>query len=151
MNVVNRCARSFARRGFTIVETLVATVIVSTILASLLLFIPASFHVAQQDGIRNQAVAAGDQYLDEIRNYVESTPGWSTLPAAPTDIQIDNGDVYEGTGGPSASPGTFSISSNGCPLVSGAKVLYDCQVTVQWNEGGAPHSETVESYVTLQV
>lgn len=137
-------------RGFTIVEALVAIVVLIGVLFALLGIVPQSFSNAERDAQRSQALGAAQQYLDTLREYAMNnkfTP--SSLPS-PAPATIDAGDTFAG-GVAVTSPGTFALSNNGCPQVSGSAKMFDCTVTVTWTEAGSPRSATLESYVTQQI
>lgn len=136
-------------RGFTLIEGMVALLVVSIALVAMMGVIPVSFSQTQEDSYRIQAAAVGQQYLDAIRQSVQNN-GNGSLPAAPTNLAIDAGDMIDGSGSSAASPGAFALQSNACPLVSGSLLRYDCAVTVSWSQGSASHSLVLETYVIHQ-
>lgn len=138
-----------AARGFSLVEGMVALVVVSIALVAMMGLIPVSFSQTLEDSYRIQAVSAAQQYLDAIRQSVQNN-GNASLPTAPANFAIDAGDTTDGSGSAAASAGNFSFAENGCPLVSGSSLRYDCSVTVKWSQGGANRSVTLETYVIRQ-
>lgn len=138
-----------SQRGFTIVEAIIAIVVLMIVALGLLAILPTSFNDTVRDSERVQAVAVGQQYLDALTEYVTNNGVDTGLPSAPT-IAIDPGDVMEGSGAPADSPGNFTLTNNGCPAVAGSQAEFDCVATVTWTEHGASRSVQVESYVTSQ-
>lgn len=131
-------------RGFSVIESLIAMVLLSFSMLSLFGLISTSFGFTEQDSERTQAIAASQQYLDAIR---QATQNASALPSAPT-VNVDLG--FGQTGHQISASQTFSIANNGCPLVSGAKVMHNCQVTTTWTQSGVTKTVTVQSYVSQQ-
>src|SRR5215468_11732696 len=131
-------------RGFSIIESLVAMVLVTFSILSLFGLISASFGGTEQDSEHIQAVTAGQQYLDAIRQAVQNA---NSVPSSPT-IKVDPG--FGQTGHQISATQNFTFTPNGCPLVSGLKVMHNCVVTVSWTEAGASKSLTVQSYVSQQ-
>ena len=135
-------------RGLSVIDALIAFVITIIGLTTLMTAVPLAFASTDQSAVQIQAIAAAQQQLEAIRRTVAAN-GNATMPTAPT-IAIDAGESMLGSGTPATSAGDFSFSDNGCPLVSGSTVRYDCSVTVRWAQGGAPRSLTLETYVTHQ-
>lgn len=138
----------FPERGFTVVEVLLAIAVLAIIALGIVGVVPFAYKNTSRDSQRLQAVAAGQQYLDTLRQYIASYGNNTILPAAPA-IPIDAGDTMD-TGTPISSPGNFTITSNQCPMMAGSNLRYDCIVTVTWTQNGASRSLSVESYVTAQ-
>ena len=147
--------RSFASlpagRGFTIIEALIAIVALLVIILTLVSIVPSTFQFASRDSVRIQAATAAQQYLDALRQNVQSTGTNAGLPAAPS-LGIDLGNQYMGSNAPmpTSSPGAFILTNNGCPAVAGSAREYYCTVTASWTQDGQPNSLTVESYVTSE-
>lgn len=137
-------AKKSISRGFTVIESMIALVLMTFAILSMFGLISATFGYTEQDSEHIQAVAAGQQYLDTLRQAVQNG---QALPSAPT-INVDPG--FGITGSQIAATQAFSMTSNGCPLVAGAILLNDCSVTVSWTEAGAPKSVSIESYVSQQ-
>jgi Tfp pilus assembly protein PilV len=136
-------------RGFSIIESLMAMVILVTAFLSMATIIPVAFGYASRDSQRVQAVTAGQIYLDELRYSIESN-GNTTATPAPPSIAVDPGDSITGSGTPAPSVGNFTISSS-CPLASGSTYRWDCTVSVTWNDPtGNPRTVNLESYVTSE-
>jgi len=138
-------------KGFTVIEALIAIVMLVGVMLALFGVVPRVFQNASHDAVRTQAAAVAQQYLDSLRQYVQANGSNAGLPAAPT-LAIDDGDTYMGAGtpAPGASPSTFVLSNNACPLVGGTSLMYDCQVTATWTQNGRLNSLTLESYVTSE-
>ncbi|HZV78175.1 MAG TPA: type II secretion system protein [Candidatus Binatus sp.] len=145
---------SRSRRGFTIIEALIAMVTLIGVMMVLVGTVPKVFNNSERDSLRIEAATAAQQYLDSLHEYVESNGTNAGLPAAPT-IGIDMGDQYTSSTGsempmPSASPGSFTLTNNGCPFIAGSSRMYDCKVTNTWTADGQTRTLTVESYVTAE-
>jgi type II secretory pathway pseudopilin PulG len=136
------------QRGFTIIEALIALVLLIGVMLALLAIVPTTFHFASRDSQAMQASTAAQEYLDALRYSVASNG--NTHLAAPAAIPVDLGDSYAGSNQPDASPDAFTLADNGCPFVAGTILMYDCVVTASWTEDGTPRSVSVESYVTTQ-
>jgi hypothetical protein len=95
--------------------------------------------------IRLQAIAAGQQYLDSIRQYIKTTGVDTGLPAAPV-IAIDPGKGFISQQ-VMQSPGAFTMAST---CAARSLFSFDCSVLVSWSEGGDSQSVDVESYIASQ-
>jgi type II secretory pathway pseudopilin PulG len=141
------------QRGFTIIEALIAIVILIGVMLSLVGIVPATFKSAERDSLKIQADAASQQYLDQLRQYIKSNGTNTGMPAAPT-LAIDLGDQFAGSNSPMPSPSAsaknFTFANNGCPFIAGSSRMYDCSVTATWTEDGVSRTSSVESYVTAQ-
>ena len=126
------------------IESLIAMVLLSFSMLSLFGLISTSFGYTEQDSERIQAIAASQQYLDAVR---QATQNAAALPSAPT-VNVDPG--FGQTGHQISASQTFSIVNNACPLVSGTKVMHNCQVTTTWTQSGVTKTVTVQSYVSQQ-
>lgn len=107
--------------------------------------VPASFAFTKQDSLRVQAVAAGQSYLDTIRQYVKSSGVITGLPQAPV-IGIDQGYGFV-SNQTSTSTDVFGMTPN---CVARSLFSYDCKVTVSWSANGNPQSVDVETYIASQ-
>lgn len=137
-------------RGFSIIEALLSFVFTIIAILATLAITPISFTHTQSDAIQIQAVAAGQQYMDALRNYIQQHGSDANLPA-PRPVAIDSGGVLAGTGGPAASMGNFDIDQAACPQKNGSLFLYTCTVTVRWQQpAGTDRSISIQSYATLQ-
>ena len=131
-------------RGFTVIESLIAMVLLTFSILSLFGLVSSSFGYTEQDADRVQAVAASQQYLDALR---QATQNGASLPSAPT-VNVDLG--FGQTGHQITATQTFAMANNSCPLISGDKVMHNCSVTTTWTEAGATKTVTVQSYVSQQ-
>lgn len=137
------------QRAFSIVESLIAMVMLIGVILALLGIVPTSLRDASRDSQRVEATTAAQQYLDSLRQYVQNFGTNANLPAAPT-LAIDAGETYAIPNTPIGSPGNFTLANNGCPFVAFSSRMYDCTVTATWTEAGENRSVSVESYVTAQ-
>jgi type II secretory pathway pseudopilin PulG len=135
-----RCA------AFTLVEALFSIVLFFLALGTFLTLLPYALESNAHDNYYLQAVAAGQEYLDALRDSVENN---NPAPAAPA-VSIDAGYSVTGDGIKNASPGNFQITGS-CAFVPPSTTLQECTVNVQWTEGGMNRSYTVSSYATQQV
>lgn len=133
------------RRGFSLLEALLAMVVLFLATGTFLALLPYAFNNNQHDAYYLQAVAAGQEYLDALRAAVNENKPQPPYPTVP----IDAGGSVVGNG-LNQSPGYF-VFGGGCQPVGALSSLYDCTVTVDWNEGSQQRSYTIESYVTQQV
>lgn len=120
-------------------------VILVVIVMAMLAVVPASYGYTERSIVRIQAVAAGQQYLDAIRQYVKTTGVDTGLPPAPI-IPTDPGRGFV-SGQAMQSMGNYSMTPS-CSALS--LFSYDCTVSVRWNEDGLAHSVQVESYIASQ-
>jgi Tfp pilus assembly protein PilV len=139
MSAKKRCSR-----GFSVVESMVAMVLLTFTILSLFGLISTSFGWTEQDSKRIQAVAASQQYLDAVRQAQQNA---ALLPSAPT-VNVDPG--FGQTGHQLTVTQSFNMVNNGCPLVASTKVMHNCSVTTTWTESGVSKSLTVQSYVSEQ-
>jgi prepilin-type N-terminal cleavage/methylation domain-containing protein len=132
-------------RGFSLVEAMVAMAVLLVVVLMLVGAVPASFAFTKQDSLRVQAVAAGQSYLDTIRQYVKSSGVITGLPPAPI-ISIDQGYGFV-SNQTSWTTDDFSMT----PACTARSLFsYDCKVTVGWNANGNPQSVDVETYIASQ-
>jgi type II secretory pathway pseudopilin PulG len=137
------------QRAFSIIESLIAMVLLIGVILALLGIVPTSLRDASRDSQRVEATTAAQQYLDSLRQYVQNFGTNTNLPPAPS-LAVDAGDTYAIPNTPITSPGNFMLANNGCPFVSFSSRMYDCSVTVTWTDAGENRSVSVESYVTAQ-
>jgi|SRR6516162_5100381 type II secretory pathway pseudopilin PulG len=132
-------------RGFTLIEALIAMVIVFVTVSSLLLVVPFAFNNTQMNAVEVQAVAVGQRFLDDERNAKLQS---SVMPTS-TSLPIDPGQGF--MGGSAGNFGNFDVTPDGCATVQTAGIntnVYSCSVNVTWTENSATRSVTVQSYVT---
>ena len=143
------CRPSRHSRAFTLIETLIAITLLLLVVLAMLSVVPYSFNSVQTNSIHVQAVAAGQQFLDDQRNAVLHAVA---MPAA-TTVPIDPGLAYMGHGAANTNYGNFTVTPDGCTTVqqsgsvTSAVNLYSCSATVTWTESGAARTVTVQSYV----
>lgn len=135
-------------RGLSIVDSMIAFVIVIIAVLAFFGIVPAAMLSANQGAAQIQALGVAEQYLEAIRHDV--TAGGNAVLPAPPLVAVDPGESLLGTGIGASSSGDFSVTSNGCPLVAGSTLRYDCAVTVSWTQGKANRSVSLETYVTHQ-
>jgi prepilin-type N-terminal cleavage/methylation domain-containing protein len=134
-----------ACRGFTLVEAMTSMVILAVLVMAMLGVVPATYGYTERCMVRIQAVAAGQQYLDSIRQYIKTTGVATGLPPAPA-VAIDPGKGFVSQQ-QMPSPGNFSMS----PTCTARSLFsFDCAVSVRWSQNGIVQSALVESYVASQ-
>lgn len=133
------------RRGFSLVEAMVAMSVLLIVVLMLIGAVPASYAFTKQDSVRVQAVSAGQSYLDTIRQYVKSSGSITGLPPAPA-IAIDQGYGFV-SDKQSASTVNFVLTP---ACVARSLFSFDCTVTASWGPNGKSQSVTVESYIASQ-
>lgn len=131
--------------GFSLIEALVGAIVLTLIVLAFFGAIPASFGYTADNAVRIQAVSAGQEYLDIIRQYIKSTGVDTNLPSAPT-VAIDPGNLFLANTS-AATPGNFAISPS---CTARSLFSFDCTVTVAWTTRGAQRSVQVESYIASQ-
>ena len=144
------------QRGFSIIESMVAIVVLSIGVFSFLAILPMSYKNTNLDSQRVQALGAGHAYMDQIRYYIKGNPptgspaGYpvAVLPAAPA-VSIDFGKTIFGTG--QAANGNVAFTFvQACTPVGGSALEFDCIVTVSWTTSSISHVMNIESYVTTE-
>jgi Tfp pilus assembly protein PilV len=137
-------------RGFSLIEALIAMVVLLLAVLAMLSVVPFGFTNVQTNSIDVQAVAVAQQALDDEHNaLLHALP----MPAA-TTVPIDPGQSYLAGANQNSNYGSFTVTPNGCSsvqltgsLLSGVNT-YSCSATVAWTESGATRQVTVQSYVT---
>lgn len=135
------------RRGFSLLEALIAITLLFLALSVFLALFPYSLQQNAHDALYLQAVDAGQQYLDALRSAAEKN---GPQPPYPT-IAIDAGYSVVDDTTKNQSPGNFVFTGSGCATPPPLSTLWDCTVTVRWPEAGQTRSYTTESYATQQV
>ncbi len=135
-------------RGFTLIETMIAMIVLLLAILAMLSVVPFGFNSVQTNAIHVQAVAVAQQYLDDEHDALLQA---NAMPSA-TTVPIDAGQSFMANGQNNSNYGNFAVTPDGCSTkqftgTSGANV-YLCSVIVSWTEVNAPRSVTVQSYVT---
>ena len=134
-------------RGFSLVEALVAMVVLLFMFLAMLSVVPFGFSSVQSNSIHVQAVAVAQQYLDDERNALLHAIAMPTATTAP----IDPGQSFMANGVTNTNYGNFTITPDGCTTVQNAGTsasVYSCSAGVSWTQTGATKSVTVQGYVT---
>jgi prepilin-type N-terminal cleavage/methylation domain-containing protein len=141
-------------RGFSILESLIAIVVLSIGVVAMLGMLPLSFNNTNNDSQHVQALSAGQAYMDQIRYYIKGTAPTngaypvSVLPT-PQPVAVDLGESIFGTGQAASGSVNFTFVPN-CAAVAGSALEFDCTVTVNWTTRNFAHSVQIESYVTTE-
>lgn len=134
-------------RGFSLIEALIAMVILLLASLAMLSVVPFGFNNVETNSIQVQAVAVGQQYLDDERNAELHSAVMPTVTTAP----IDPGHSFLAGSVSNSNYGNFTITPDGCATVQNAGTsanVYSCSVIVSWTQSGASRTTMVQSYVT---
>jgi Tfp pilus assembly protein PilV len=142
--IAGKAARH-SSRGFSLVEALTGMAVLLVAVLTLIGVVPAAYGFTAEDSVHVQAVAAGQDYLDIIRQYIKSSGVDTNLPPAPV-IAIDPGYGFMSNQALNSKQ-QFSLTPS-CSAIS--LFSFDCVVIVGWDENGATHSLKVESYIASQ-
>lgn len=140
-----------SQRGFTLIEAMISMIILLLSVLAMLAVVPFGFNSVQANSINAQAVAVGQQYLEDERNALLQDP---TAMPAPTSVPIDPGHSFIAGVNANTNYGSFAVNPDGCVTkkftgsTSSAVNTYSCSVTVSWTETSAAKSVTVQSYAT---
>jgi len=137
----------YRRRGFSLLEALIAIALLFAAIGTFLSLLPFSLQKNQHDSYYLQAVAAGQQYLDALRSAVEANQAQPAFPV----VAIDAGYSVVSLTTKNASPGNFDFTGSGCAPHQALSTLRDCTVDVSWTEQGQKRTYVTESYATQQV
>ena len=138
--------RSALRRGFSIVEAMIALGLVLLALIGLFDIVPFTYNTISEDSIRSEAATAAHRYLDDIRADVEAG---QPLPS-PTIAPLSAGSSMV-TGQTSDSTPTVALTPR-CTQPDGSSSLFDCTVTVVVTSGGESRTlEPVETFIARQL
>ena len=131
--------------GFSLIEAMVGMVVLLIGVLMLVGAIPAAYGFSAQDSVRVQALSAGQEYLDDIRQYIQSSGVDTNLPPAPSVSVVPPTFSADG-----ATPTPVALSLT--PSCSARSLFsFDCSVTVQWAADSGPSQKVkVESYITSQ-
>lgn len=132
-------------RGLSLIEAMVGMVVLLVGVLMLLGAIPAAYGFTAQDAVRVQAVSAGQEYLDDIRQYIQASGVDTDLPPPPAVSVVP----------PTFSAGTQAATPVALVLTPActARSLFsfDCSVDVRWSAGNGPAEQVkVESFITSQ-
>ena len=144
-------------RGFTLVETFVAMVILLVAVLALVTAYPYAFGRIGERDDELQAVSFGQQYLEQVRQQIRA--GATALPTATAPIDAGYPLAFGVRPYPSpgasatppptlTSPGVFTASATTNPTLSALSPSYDVTATVTWSYGGAPRSVQLQTVVT---
>jgi len=114
-------------------------------LSTFLSLLPAALQSNAHDSVYLQAVAAGQEYLDALRDSVEN----GTPQPSPPVVAIDPGGSVVGSGNITPTQ-FFSITGNCVPVPTSSR-LQHCTVTVSWPEAGQTRTFSIESFASQQV
>ena len=135
------------RRGFSIVEALIAVSIVLIVLVGIFGLLPYTYGAMQSDTVRAEASASAQKYLDGVRSAVQSG---GAVPG-PWVVSLSTGDSMS-TGSSSDSDATIGFAAS-CVQPDGIGTsLFDCTVTEELTVGGVTQQlPSLESLVTREL
>jgi Tfp pilus assembly protein PilW len=139
--------RSALRRGFSIVEAMIALGLVVLALISLFNIVPFTYRAIDDDALRAEATTSAHRYLDDVRVAVQTG---QPVPA-PTVVPLSAGSSMT-TGQASDSTPTAALAAS-CTQPEGTNSpLFDCTVSITLTIGGVTHAVApVETLVTRQL
>jgi Tfp pilus assembly protein PilV len=148
--------RKRSSRAFSIIESMIAVVVLAIGVVAMLGILPQSFGITNTDSRHVQALSAGQAYMDQIRFYIRGTAptgspaGYpvSSLPTPPS-VAVDSGDSVLGNGNVAGGSAYFNFVPS-CVAVGASALEFDCIVTVSWTTSNHTHSLQIESYVTTE-
>jgi Tfp pilus assembly protein PilV len=136
----------YSQRGFSLLEALFAIALLFMAIGTFMSLFPYALQQNQHDSYYLQAVAAGQEYLDALRNATEN----GKVKPAPPVVAIDAGYSVVDKTSRNSSPGNFAIDGS-CDPVGQLSSLYHCWVSVTWPEAGQSRAYSTETYATQQV
>jgi type IV pilus assembly protein PilV len=119
------------KKGFTLVEALVALSILAILLLGLLSSLIVSYEISTKNVIRDEAVKIAEEYAEKYRNM-----DLNSIPASDTKTetrQIRNATV------------NFLITTTSTPI--SANKLKQVTITVEWNYKGKHYTHTITTIV----
>jgi len=138
-------------RAFTLIEIMIALVVMLLTFLAMLAVVPFAFTNVQTNAIEVQAVAVGQRFLDDERNAALHHIAGPTV----TTVPIDAGESLPGEGTPDAGYGNFTVTPDGCTtaeLPGNAADdfvgTYLCSVSVSWIQSRVTRTVAVQSFVT---
>ena len=141
-------------RGFTLVEVLISFVVLLFAVLTLTTAYPYAFSRVSERDDELQAVAFGQQYMEQIRQQIHA--GATSVTASTTPIDAGYSVAFGSTNYSSASPppslvspGNFTASAVLNPRCAGC-TSYDVAVTVSWSVGGSPRKIVLDSIITSE-
>ena len=139
--------RPASRRGFSIVEAMIALGLVVLALISLFNIVPFTYGAIGDDALRAEAATSAHRYLDDVRVAVQNgqpVPGPTVVPLSAGSSMV--------TGRNSESTPAASLAAN-CTQPDGANTpLFDCTVSIALTVNGKTHAlAPVETLITRQL
>lgn len=114
------------KNGFTLIETLISTAIMVSVLGALVYGLSQSAHLSESAKNQDIAFNAAQEKIEEIANDLSSITNYDKQTFPITDTQ--GNDLLENSGG--AAPGQITVKQ------VGTSRLYDVVITVTWQQRG---------------
>lgn len=139
--------RPASRRGFSIVEAIIALGLVLLALVGLFAIMPFTYNAIGDDALRAEATTDAHRYLDDVRAAVQSG---DPVPA-PTIVPLYVGTSMA-TGQASRSTPTATLAAT-CSQPDGTgSPLYDCSVSIVVAQGDKTRTlSPIETFITRQL
>jgi type II secretory pathway pseudopilin PulG len=144
-------------RGFSLMEALVAMVILTLAVLVLTTTYPYAFGRIGERDDELQAVSFGQQYIEQVRQQIRAGATSVANSTAPIDAGYPLAFGVMGYPAPGASaspppqlgsPGVFTASATTSPALTSSANSFDVTVNVTWSYGGASHSVRLQTIVT---
>ena len=147
-------------RGFSLIESLIAMVVLLFAVLALTTAYPYAFGRIGERDDELQAVSFGQQYLEQVRQEIRN--GAASLPTATATIDagypLAFGVMPYPSPGASApppteltSPGLFTATATTNPALTSNANWFDVTATVTWSYAGSARSIQLQSIVTRLV
>ena len=135
------------RRGFSVVEAIVAFGLVVLALVGVFAVMPYTFRTLQDDSLRAEAATSAQRYLDEVRLAIQLG---EPLPS-PTSAPLSLGDSL--VTGRQLDASAYADLSASCSQPDGPSTsLFDCTIAVMLDAGGERRPlPSLETLVTRQL
>jgi type II secretory pathway pseudopilin PulG len=146
-------------RAFSLIEALVAMVVLLVGVLTLTTAYPYAFGRIGERDDELQAVSFGQQYIEQVREQIRAgatalTPGTAPIDGGyPLAFGVMGYPAPGSTASPPpqlASPGTFTATATTNPALSAGASSYDVTVKVTWTYGGSPRQVLLETIITRE-
>lgn len=144
---MKNCGRSAVRRGFSIVEAIIALGLVVLAITGLFDVVPFTYGAIGDDSLRAEAATSAHEYLDSVRVAVQNgqpIPGPTVVPLAIGTSMV--------TGQSTTSTPTATLTAS-CTQPDGVRTpLFDCTVSISLTNLGETRAlAPLETLITRQL
>ena len=146
-------------RAFSLIEALVAMVVLVIGVLTLTTAYPYAFGRIGERDDELQAISFGQQYIEQVRQQIRAgatalTPGSAPIDAGyPLAFGVMGYPAPGSTAAPpsqDATPGNFTATATTNPTLSVGANSYDVTVNVTWTYGGGARQVQLETIVTRE-